>query len=70
MKKTETRLPVHRPTVASRALPSSHPAFAKKPECQLAPCDCGLPTDLPSTIGSKNGVHKFADNSSDNIAYS
>lgn len=31
MKKTETRLPVHRPTVASRALPSSHPARAKKP---------------------------------------
>lgn len=75
MKKTETRLPVQRPTVASRALPSSCPARAKKPDHQsqhpvlVISRRVRFKGSLPSTMGSRKGVHKLAERSSDSMAY-
>jgi hypothetical protein len=52
MKKTETRLPVQRPTEASVSVSFVRPVLRKN----------------PSTILRRNGVHRFAERSSDSIA--
>ena len=73
MKNTETRFPVQRPTAASVSLFFSRPDERKKPvaqRCASARWHCAMKTpNAPSTILSRNGVHRFADNNSDNIAW-